>query len=386
MTGMELATTTEPPDLALTWKLSQRLCKTEFVPRTLQGRPEAVMAAILTGSELGIGPMQSLRSIDVIQGKPTLNAELMRALVLRAGHRIEFVEHSEQRCVLKGTRGDTGDDATVEWSMDDATRAGLVKKGGGWLTYPRAMLVARATSELCRLMFPDVVLGAGYIAEELGGPDPEPPTTDGYLGSPVEIAEVSGDTDRQDAVDAPDAEIVAEGGGHDDSDLYPRLGERPMAAGEVMDDGANRPPGLVSVASPPPGDVDVLVTADLPLPPKKVVAPPRATGRATTPKTKTEPSVADTERFVLQRRIGVLASKCGGDDTRHMVAYILSKGRTKSSKELDIPEAGRCISVLKALIDGVLILDGDTLNIPEGSKPAQTNRATALLDACELPF
>lgn len=377
MSGSELVTT-DPPDLALTWKLSQRLCKTEFVPRSLQGRPEAVMAAILTGAELGIGPMQSLRSIDVIQGKPTLNAELMRALVLRAGHRIDFIEHSEIRCTLTGVRGDSGDSATVEWSMDDATRAGLLKKGGGWLTYPRAMLVARATSELCRLLFPDVVLGAGYIAEELGGPDPEPPTTDSHLAAPGEITGASDDIS--------DAEIVTEGGGPDDPELHPRLGECPVAAGEITDDGANKPPGLVSVASPPPGDVDLPVMADLPLPPGGEVVPPPRRGRATTPKTQDEPGVADTERFVLQRRLCTLASKCGGDDTRHAVAHILSKGRTKSSKELDIPEAGRCVSVLKALIDGVLVLDGDTLTIPDGAKPVQMNRATALLDACGLPF
>lgn len=147
------------------WKTAQRVCGTEFVPQSYRGRPEAVFAAILYGRELGMGPMQALQSLNVIKGKPSLSPEAMRARVFAAGHRIETSEYGDDRVVLAGTRAD-GATATVCWTLDDARRAGL---GGGdnWKRYPRAMLLARATSELCRLLFPDVISGASYTPEEL---------------------------------------------------------------------------------------------------------------------------------------------------------------------------------------------------------------------------
>ena len=41
-------------DLAAVFTLSQQLCRTDFVPSAYQGRPEAVLAAILYGRELNI--------------------------------------------------------------------------------------------------------------------------------------------------------------------------------------------------------------------------------------------------------------------------------------------------------------------------------------------
>lgn len=47
--------------------LSDRIARTDFVPASLRGKPEAVLAAMLTGEELGIKPMTSLQKIHVIE-------------------------------------------------------------------------------------------------------------------------------------------------------------------------------------------------------------------------------------------------------------------------------------------------------------------------------
>ena len=91
--------------------------------------------------------------------------ELMRALVARAGHRLDVKLASNDKVVLWGKRADNDSEATVEWSMKDAQQAGLAGRGA-WKTYPRAMLLARATSELCRMIFADVVAGLSYTPEE----------------------------------------------------------------------------------------------------------------------------------------------------------------------------------------------------------------------------
>lgn len=162
-TSLEVARPLSPAEV--TWKTAQRIANTPFVPTAFRGKPESVFAAILYGEELGLGAMQSLNSIHVIEGKPSMSPELMRGLVARAGHRIDVKESSGDKVTLWGKRADTGSEATVSWSMKDAQLAGLAGRGA-WKTYPRAMLLARATSELCRMLFADVVAGLSYTPEE----------------------------------------------------------------------------------------------------------------------------------------------------------------------------------------------------------------------------
>ena len=162
-TSLEVARPLTPAEVS--WKTAQRIANTPFVPTAFRGKPESVFAAVLYGEELGLGPMQSLNSIHVIEGKPSMSPELMRGLVARAGHRIDVKESSGDKVTLWGKRADTGSEATVSWSMKDAQLAGLAGRGA-WKTYPRAMLLARATSELCRMLFADVVAGLSYTPEE----------------------------------------------------------------------------------------------------------------------------------------------------------------------------------------------------------------------------
>ena len=76
--------------------LAGKISSTEFVPKSLRGRAPAVAAAILAGRERGLPPMVSLASIDVVDGRPTLSAQLLAALVYRAGHRITVIESTRQ--------------------------------------------------------------------------------------------------------------------------------------------------------------------------------------------------------------------------------------------------------------------------------------------------
>lgn len=154
------------PKLASAAAVAREISNTEFVPAALRGKPAAVTAAILAGSEIGIGPMASLNQIHVIDGRPALSAELARALVLAHGHHIRYREMTTTRCVVEGRRRGEDDWATVVWTMDDAKAANLNGRTN-WRRYPRRMLAARATSELCRLLFADTLTGMAWSVEEL---------------------------------------------------------------------------------------------------------------------------------------------------------------------------------------------------------------------------
>ena len=73
--------------------LAAKVAQTEFVPEAMRGKPAVVAAAILYGRELGLEPMTSLRSVNIIKGRPALSSEAMRAMVLAAGHDIRFEEY-----------------------------------------------------------------------------------------------------------------------------------------------------------------------------------------------------------------------------------------------------------------------------------------------------
>lgn len=146
--------------------IAQSLASTSFVPSTLRGKPAEITAAILAGLELGLQPMATLRSMDVIQGTPALRAHAMRGLVQSHGHEIEVTESSDQRCVMRGRRKGTEAWQEVEWTIERAAKLGLTGKDQ-WKKQPRTMLIARATGEVCRLIASDVLYAMPYASEEL---------------------------------------------------------------------------------------------------------------------------------------------------------------------------------------------------------------------------
>lgn len=153
-------------------RVAESLSKTSFVPASLRGKAADITAAILAGQELGLQPMATLRSMDVIQGTPALRAHAMRGLVQSKGHRIWLVEQSPEKVVMCGQRreanGEFGPQQEVCWTIERARDLGLLGKDQ-WKKQPATMLTARATGEICRLVASDVLHAMPYAAEELDG-------------------------------------------------------------------------------------------------------------------------------------------------------------------------------------------------------------------------
>lgn len=148
-------------------ELSRTLAPTVSVPAALKGKPGDVLAVILTGAELGLAPMQSLRALQVIEGKVSLSAEAQVALVRRSDVCAEFklIESTAQRVTYSAKRKGDAEATTLSWTMEQAQRAGIAH-GKNWQRYPEAMLRARCASALCKAIFSDVLLGV-YDPDEL---------------------------------------------------------------------------------------------------------------------------------------------------------------------------------------------------------------------------
>lgn len=168
------------------WKLAHTVSNTKMVPGDFRGKPEAVLACMLAGREIGLGAMESLRSFYIVDGKPSESAELLHTLAARQGHDIWVVSADNRHCEVHGRHRDWPDDRpdlVVTWDAETAAIAGLIEwqcveawprhqQGcsckSNWRSYPRAMFRSRAITEAVRSVCPEVTVGATYSPEELG--------------------------------------------------------------------------------------------------------------------------------------------------------------------------------------------------------------------------
>jgi hypothetical protein len=203
-TELDRYTPPSPGELELTWKLAERLADTDFVPKTMRGKAEAVLACMLTGHELGIGPMQALRDVYLVNGRPSLAATLMVARVRAAGHRFRTIRNTDEKATVQVHRkGEAEPEPPVEFTLEDAKRAGLAGKDV-WKQYPARMVWSRAAAAACRRDAPEALGGVIYTPEELDG---LPATTVVTAGGAVVDAETG------ELVDAEPAPAAAEGNG-----------------------------------------------------------------------------------------------------------------------------------------------------------------------------
>jgi hypothetical protein len=122
---------------------------------------------VLAGQELGLGPIAAMTGVHIVQGKVTIGANLIAALIRKSGkYDYRIVEHTDQICriVFYADGEQIGESA---FSIEDAKRAGLLKTGP-WTQHPRNMLFARALSNGAKWHAPDVFAGPIYTPDELG--------------------------------------------------------------------------------------------------------------------------------------------------------------------------------------------------------------------------
>ncbi|GAA3962838.1 hypothetical protein [Gordonia caeni] len=155
-------------------QLATALCSSELVPAMYRGKPDNGAAAILYGAELGLSPIQAMQQIFVVHGAPAIYARTMVALVKSKGYLVQTVESSDASVTVAGRDPRTGVEEVSTWTFERAQKAGYTKNSK-YGTDPQGMLYAKAATEVCRKLAPEVLLGIAYSREELELEEPSVP-------------------------------------------------------------------------------------------------------------------------------------------------------------------------------------------------------------------
>jgi hypothetical protein len=196
----EISTNTTPArGLALAtfddaFRFAKMVSSSEFAPKDFKGKPESCLLAIQHGSEVGLSPMQSLQSIAVINGRPTIWGDAALALVQSSPvceYVREYVEGEGDGlvAVCEAKRKGYPAPTVVRFSMADAKRAGLAGKAGPWTQYPGRMLTLRARGFALRNAFADAL--RGLITAEEAQDYPEAPAAVARAQEPAKATVVA---------------------------------------------------------------------------------------------------------------------------------------------------------------------------------------------------
>lgn len=143
---------------------AEALVKSGLLPSTIN-TPEKAIAVMQKGKELGIGYMEALGSINVIQGKPTCSAQLMLALARRTGELEDIkIDTNDKEATVTVTRKGQSP-FTSKWGEKEATGLGLMVRDQ-YKKQPATMFKWRAISDNLRVTFGDALSGL-YSSEEM---------------------------------------------------------------------------------------------------------------------------------------------------------------------------------------------------------------------------
>lgn len=167
MTELALRASEVPASFDQQMRMASVLAESTLLPGHLRGKPANVLVVLQGARALDISAFWAFQSMHVVDGKLGLAAELMRAMVIKAGHKFRVVERTADRAVVEIHRNDRDQPYRAEFTSDDAKRAELTGKDN-WRKYPKSMLVARATSIAVRDECPETLFGMVYTPDELG--------------------------------------------------------------------------------------------------------------------------------------------------------------------------------------------------------------------------
>lgn len=192
----------EQPTRAMTpaesdFAMQQRIAKIFSASGYFQDARDLAQAfvKIQAGKELGIPPMAAMSGISVIDGKPSIGANLIACCMKRHGYTWKVKRLDTKGCELEIFMGGQSQ-GVCSFTEEDAKRAEVLNKKN-WTRYPKSMYFARTISQAAKLFAPEIFGGVTvYTAEELGA---ENTNEDGIIETTREIPD-GGSREAQRAV------------------------------------------------------------------------------------------------------------------------------------------------------------------------------------------
>lgn len=165
MTGNEMSTLNALSGWQAMKEQANVMIASGFLPPSIKTAAQA-LAIALTGKELGIGFMESLRGIVVIQGKPTVVPQLMLAQAHRTKELEDIeIDSNDERCIVTVKRKGKKPHSYA-FGRKEAQGLGLMDKDN-YRKQPKVMFQWRAIAGNLRVTFPDAISGL-YTPEEMG--------------------------------------------------------------------------------------------------------------------------------------------------------------------------------------------------------------------------
>lgn len=177
-----------PQSIDEVWRVARMAVIGNMAPESLvknkdpDAATSACAIAIMAGAELGLTPLMALRSYAVVNGRPSLWGDGIKAVVRQSG-RCEYIraggDLTKGWCEAK--RSDTGEEMRREFTWEQAKKAGLSGKTGPWQQHPDMMMERRATARCLNDLFADVL---GGIVSQDEAHDSEPFTDEPRVVTP----------------------------------------------------------------------------------------------------------------------------------------------------------------------------------------------------------
>lgn len=157
---------------------AQAVAQSTLIPDGYRNQPANVLWVMDLADALGVPFPQVMQTMAVMRGRMTMSADLMAAVVRRAGHKLRVREQGMSVTAVLVRQDDPDYEFTATWDEAKARQAGLWGQRGPWTQYPTQMLRSRAVTEVCRQGASDALAGTIYSPDELQPAESDPNATD----------------------------------------------------------------------------------------------------------------------------------------------------------------------------------------------------------------